>query len=148
MWPDKPLAQESALVGRTQLARRSPPHAWLGFPAQTENPVAACTPLSPPGAQAASYPSASQSSTRLFQQHMRHTNACGPSRVLSVCPPGENMYMKKWLRLRAWDGWRGLGVGGGSGSQNNPQIWRMAFRLTGSRLMAIRGILAKRLLGQ
>lgn len=37
---------------------------------------------------------------------------------------------------------------GGGGSQNKPQICRTAFRLTGSRLMAIRGIWAKRLLGQ
>lgn len=149
MWPDKKLAPESALVGRTQLAPRSPPPphthplhtaAWLCFPAQTGNPAAACTLTSPPGAEATSYSSNSQSRTRLFFFFFFpsstwatplfrkgklitkiHAEECvWAIKGASCLPPGEDMYMKKWLMLRAWAGGVGGGGGGGTGSQNKP----------------------------
>ncbi len=55
MWPDKPLAPESALVGRTQLAPDRPPLSPAQSPCHSQNPLAAATLTSPPGATATSY---------------------------------------------------------------------------------------------
>lgn len=55
MWPDKPLAPESALVGRTQLAPDRPPLSPAQAPHHSQNPMAAATLTSPPGATATSY---------------------------------------------------------------------------------------------
>lgn len=38
MWPDKPLAPESALVGRTQLAPSRPPRSLAGFASADREP--------------------------------------------------------------------------------------------------------------
>lgn len=60
MWPDKPLAPESVLVGRTQLAPDRPPLSPAQPPRHSENPLAAATLTSPPGATATSYRSNTQ----------------------------------------------------------------------------------------
>lgn len=60
MWPDKPLAPESALVGRTQLAPDRPPLSLAQPSRHSKNPLAAATPTSPPGATATFYRSNTQ----------------------------------------------------------------------------------------
>lgn len=60
MWPDKPLAPESALVGRTQLAPDRPPLHPAQPSRHSLSPLAAATLTSPPGATATSYRSNTQ----------------------------------------------------------------------------------------
>ena len=66
MWPDKPLAPESALVGRTQLAPDRPPLSLAQPPHCSQNPLAAATLTSPPGAIATSYRSRTQPRTHIW----------------------------------------------------------------------------------
>lgn len=99
MWPDKPLAPESALVGRTQLAPDRPPLSPAQPPRHSQNPLAAATLTSPPGATATSYRSNTQPGIHFWESRhhaeMLHgqtkateTHAVGarvPPRVLGVC---------------------------------------------------------------
>lgn len=55
MWPDKPLAPESARVGQTQLAPDKPPLSLAQPLHRSQNPLAAATLTSPPGATATFY---------------------------------------------------------------------------------------------
>lgn len=97
MWPDKPLAPESALVGRTQLAPDRPPLSSAQPPRHRQNPLAAATLTSPPGATATSYRYDTQPGTHIWEgrDHAEnlhcqtkvtqiHTEACVPPMVLCV----------------------------------------------------------------
>ncbi|KAK2891716.1 hypothetical protein Q8A73_017381 [Channa argus] len=75
MWPDKPLAPESALVGRTQLAPDRPPQP----PRHSQNPLAAATVTSLPGATATSYRSNTQPGTRFWESGDHAENLHSPS---------------------------------------------------------------------
>lgn len=99
MWPDKPLAPESALVRRTQLAPDRPPLSPAQPPCHSQNPVAAATLTSPPGATATSYRSNTQSGIHFWESRDHaenlshptkvtelHIVVCMPPRVLDVCP--------------------------------------------------------------
>jgi len=66
LWPDNPLAPESASVGRTQLAPDRPPLSRAQPPHHGENPLAAATLTSPPGAGATFYRSNTQPGIRFF----------------------------------------------------------------------------------
>ena len=67
MWPDKPLAPESALVGRTQLAPDRPPLSPAQPRRHSHKPLAAATLTSPPGATATSYPPDTQPGTHIWE---------------------------------------------------------------------------------
>lgn len=98
MWPDKPLAPESARVGRTQLAPDRPPLGPAQPPRHSQNPLAAATLTFPPGATATFYRFDTQPGTHFWEggdcaENLTgptkvpeiHTEACTPPRVLSVC---------------------------------------------------------------
>lgn len=98
MWPDKPLAPESARVGRTQLAPDRPPLSPAQPLHHSQNPLAAATLTSPPGATATFYRFNTQPGTQFWESRdcaenlnrptkvpEIHTEACMPPRVFSVC---------------------------------------------------------------
>ncbi len=98
MWPDKPLAPESALVRRTQLAPDRPPLSPAQPPRHSQNPLAAATLTSPPGATATFYRSNTQPGIHFWESRHHaeilhgptkvteiHAVVCMPPRVLGVC---------------------------------------------------------------
>lgn len=84
MWPDKPLAPESVLLGRTQLAPDRPPLSLAQPPCHSQNPVAAATLTSPPGATATSYRSNTQTGTHFWESGNHAENLYSPTKVTEI----------------------------------------------------------------
>lgn len=101
MWPDKPLAPESAPVGRTQLAPDRPPLSPAQPARHSPGPPAAATLTSPPGATATSYRSNTQPGTHFLGQsghyaeilHSAGVYVCHRGGCVCVCV--WKMYLKK-----------------------------------------------------